>query len=89
MRGFVYILHSAKNGRYYIGSTNSVDRRLKEHVEGIVKATCNLRPLSLVFQQEYKTLCEARQVERKLKRFKRRDIIERIVKEKEILMTGD
>ncbi len=81
-------MHSAKNDRYYIGSTNSVDRRLKEHIAGIVKATRNLRPLLLVFQQEYKTLCEARQVERKLKRFKRRDIIERIVKGKKILITG-
>ncbi|MCK4905763.1 GIY-YIG nuclease family protein [bacterium] len=89
MRGFVYILQSGRNGRYYIGSTNNIDRRFKEHVEGIVKATCNLRPLLLVFQQEYKTLLEARRVERKLKRFKRKDIIKRIIKEKEIFLTGD
>ena len=89
MKGFVYILQSKKNGRYYIGSTNDLERRFEEHVEGIVEATRNLRPLFLVFRQAYKTLREARQVEWKLKSFKRKDIIDRIVAEKEILIKGD
>lgn len=88
MRGFIYILRSEKNGRYYIGSTNDVERRFKEHVDGKVKATRDIRPVFLVFQQEYETLRKARQVEQKLKSFKRKDIIKRIVTEKKILATG-
>ena len=34
MKGFIYILRSFKNNRYYIGSTNNLTRRIKEHIQG-------------------------------------------------------
>ncbi len=85
----VYILRSERNGNYYIGSTKDLERRLGEHLQGAVKATGNLRPLSLVFQQEYETIREAKQVEWKLKKFKSRNIIKRIIEKGKILITGD
>jgi len=88
MKGIVYVLRSEKNDRYYIGSTNNLERRLEEHRKGSVRATSNLRPLSLVFQQEYETLREARRMEWKLKRFKRKDIVARIIQEGRILAKG-
>jgi len=86
MNGFVYILESQQNKTYYIGSTNNLERRLDEHNSGKVKYTKNLRPLELKFFKKYDSLTEARKVEYKLKKLKRRDIIEKIIKEQKIIM---
>jgi putative endonuclease len=82
--GIVYILQSLVNQRYYIGSTNDLTRRLREHEEGKTKSIRFIRPCKLVFSQEYATLIEARKIEYKLKKLKSRVIIERIIGNKVI-----
>ncbi|HCJ67159.1 MAG TPA: excinuclease ABC subunit C [Elusimicrobia bacterium] len=84
MSGFVYILKSERNGRYYIGSTNNLARRIDEHKIGKVIATKHLLPLQLMFFQRFESLSQARRVEYGLKKLKRRDIIENIIEEKRI-----
>ncbi len=79
--GTVYLLQSLVNGRYYIGSTNDLRRRLFEHNQGKTKSIRFARPYKLVFKQVYGSVLEARRVERRLKNFKSRIIIERIIKE--------
>ncbi|MDE2038113.1 MAG: GIY-YIG nuclease family protein [Patescibacteria group bacterium] len=83
---YVYILQSLKTGRYYIGSTNDVRRRLGEHNSGSTPSLKHQRPLALVFRKGYSVASEAKAVERKLKRYKSRSILERIISEKDILM---
>ncbi len=78
-RGFVYILRSVKNNRFYIGSTKNIERRLKEHELGYVKSTKNIRPIKIELYQEYRSFSLARQIERKLKKLKRKDYLEKIV----------
>lgn len=84
--GILYILRSLVNDRYYIGSTNNLERRLVEHNFGRLKYTQLTRPFKLVFSQRYESLSKARSIEYKLKRLKRRDIIDRIVVSKRILL---
>jgi putative endonuclease len=84
----VYILQSEKNGRYYIGSTNDLGRRLKQHQSGLVKATKFILPLKLVFAQEFSNLEDARSIEYKLKSFKSRKVIEQIIKDGRIMIAG-
>ncbi len=79
MKGCVYILRSEKNGRYYVGSTNNLDRRLGEHERGEEKATKYIRPLKLVYSEEFDTLLEARRRERKIKSWKSRKEIEKLI----------
>ena len=43
--------------------------------------TKRLGKLDLIFSQEYHSLDDARSVERKLKKLKRRDYIEKVIKE--------
>ncbi len=44
---YVYILSSKKDGKLYVGSTNDLKRRLKEHDDGLCGATRHRRPLEL------------------------------------------
>lgn len=81
MKPCVYFLKSLKNGRYYIGSTIDINRRLVEHNNGKSRYTKYSIPFQLVFKQNYSTLEEARMIERKIKRLKRKDILERIINE--------
>ena len=82
----VYILQSQKNNRFYIGSTENIQRRFKEHCDGLVFSTKNIRPLELVFFQNYICIKEARKIEYKLKKLKSRKIIEQIIADKKIKM---
>ena len=79
--GFVYILKSNKNGIYYIGSGYDPDERLDDYNQGRVKATRNKGPWIQMFKQRFPTIAEARSMEYKLKKLKRRDYIEKIIKD--------
>jgi putative endonuclease len=76
---YVYILQSQKDGRYYIGSTVDLNKRLKQHMGGFTPSTKRFGEIKLVFSQKYQTLKQARYIEFKLKKFKRKDFIEKIV----------
>lgn len=78
----VYILQSKKNNRYYIGSTNDIIRRFEQHNEGFVISTKNIRPLEIKVVIKCKTLDEARIFEHKLKAYKSRIIIEKVIQSK-------
>jgi putative endonuclease len=78
MNGFVYILQSLKNGRYYIGSTNDIERRLVEHNSGKTRSTAALRLLIVVFSKKYKNIGDARKMEVKLKKMKSRVLVEKL-----------
>ena len=77
MKGFVYILKN-ELGRYYVGSTSNLERRLHQHKSGTTHSTKRMGSMELVFSQEYETIKLARQIEFKLKRLKRKDFIEKI-----------
>jgi len=82
--GYVYILQSLKNGRYYVGSTVDLSRRFFLHCEGQVSSTKSLRPLKIVFSQKFLRLKNARLIEYRLKRFKSRKILEQIIRDGKI-----
>ena len=63
MTGFVHILKSASDGKTYAGSTNNLDRRLKQHNSGRVKSTKHRIPFKVLFIEEFATLSEARKRE--------------------------
>lgn len=77
----MYILRSIKTGKYYIGSSINFIRRFKEHQNGFVKSTKSLRPFEKELVQKYNTITEAKQIESKLKKLKRKDYIEKIIKD--------
>ncbi len=46
---YTYVLKSEKDGNHYIGFTENMDKRVKEHNEGLVEATKNRLPFELVY----------------------------------------
>ncbi|MFA5769962.1 MAG: GIY-YIG nuclease family protein [Patescibacteria group bacterium] len=73
-----YIIKSTSTGKYYIGCTNDVKRRLSEHNYGLSKYTRNKGPWMLKYTEEYNTLVEARKREKQIKSWKKRKNIEKL-----------
>ena len=65
----VYILKSKKDNSLYIGYTNNVERRLKEHNNSKVGYTKERQPWSLIYYESFNSLEDARQREKGLKHF--------------------
>ncbi len=68
MQWTVYILRSLKKKWYYVGSTNNMSRRLREHNKGLVRATKAHCPLFIIFNKNFNTEHEARLYEQKVKK---------------------
>ena len=50
---FVYILFSEKDGKLYIGYTSNIQRRFKQHCDGLTTSTRYRRPLKIIFYEAY------------------------------------
>ncbi len=66
---FVYILKSKKDNSIYIGYTNDLKRRFKEHNDGKNKSTKFKTPFELIYFEAYKSQSDAKYREFNLKRF--------------------
>ncbi len=75
----LYILQSEATARYYVGSTNELDRRLAEHERGHSLATRGRGPWRLVYRQEFETLAEARRREFEIKQWKSAKMIRALI----------
>lgn len=65
---FIYILECA-DGSFYVGSTNDLDRRIKQHNESKSGAhyTKIRRPVTLKYSESFDTLTNARRREAEIK----------------------
>ena len=84
MIGYLYILQSEVNSRYYIGSSRHVEERLKHHNKGKSKYTSLTKPFKIVFKQKYEDISSALKAERWLKRQKSKSLIVKIIKDKKL-----
>ena len=78
---YVYILYSKLADKYYVGSTNNVERRLREHNElAINRFTTKYRPWELKLYFEVgESRSVALQIEKHIKKQKSRKYIEDII----------
>jgi putative endonuclease len=79
---WVYILR-CRDGSYYTGHTDDLERRISQHESGEISGcyTFMRRPVKLVFSQTFTTREEAIAAERQIKGWSR--------KKKEAMMRGD
>ena len=77
---YVYLLQSKKDGKYYIGHTNDIKKRLQEHKLGLVRSTRNRRPVKLIGYEIFESRNKARWREYQLKKHgdKKKKFIEKL-----------
>jgi putative endonuclease len=59
----VYVIRSIKDGRFYVGITNDIKRRIKEHNSGKTKSTKGFIPWQVVLTESFPNRLEARKRE--------------------------
>lgn len=64
---YLYVCISLKDKKLYVGSTNNLERRQKEHANGLVTSTRHRLPLELIYYEVYRLEKDARMRERYLK----------------------
>lgn len=80
MAYFTYILKSKVKDRYYIGSTDNLERRLILHNEGNTISTKAYIPWELVYFETFETKSKALIREKGLKKMKSKKYIEWLFK---------
>ena len=75
---YTYILR-CKDGSYYVGATNDIEKRLERHQKGYSKYTKNKRPVELIYKESYKNKSMALKREKQIKSWKNRKAIERLI----------
>ena len=71
MKGYMYILECS-NGRFYVGSTNNLERRISEHQNGHgYNYTKERLPVELIYYEEFNRIDEAFKREQQIKGWSR------------------
>lgn len=80
---YLYILHSSKTDRYYVGHTANLGDRLMRHNQGRSISTKNGIPWELKYTEEFASKEEAYARERQLKGWKSRVMLEKLIQDKQ------
>lgn len=57
---FVYAIYSLENNRIYVGQTENIEKRLKEHNSGQTRSTKPYIPWELFYQEHCENRADAR-----------------------------
>jgi len=79
----LYILQSESSGRFYVGHTNDLERRLEEHQSGQTTSTRNRGPWKVVHCERFETKLPAAYRECQIKSWKSRVGIQALIEESE------
>jgi len=75
MQYFIYVLKSKSYNNFYIGSTQDIENRIREHNSGRCRYTKGRIPWVLVYSEEFSTRSEAMKREKFLKGGKGREFL--------------
>lgn len=75
----MYILKSEKDNRYYIGSTDDLEKRLIRHNSGYSKYTKGKGSFKVAHREEFMSRSEAKKREYYIKSLKSRIAIEKLI----------
>ena len=76
----VYILHSEKNKKYYIGHTNNICDRIKRHNNGLVKSTRCGFPWKIIYTENFDNKNDAYKREFKIKLYRGGEAFKKLIK---------
>jgi len=77
---YTYLIKSKIKKYCYIGSTDDLKKRFKEHNQGKTKSIKHLLPFELIYYEAYKTkfLARKRELELKKNSLKKKELLDRI-----------
>lgn len=78
---YIYILQSLNHNFIYIGFTDNLQRRLREHNSGSVISTQHYSPLDLIHYEAYRNIKDAKRREKYLKTNKGKATLTTMLKE--------
>ena len=78
---YVYVLLSLKDKKFYIGFTNDLKRRLKEHDSGKNISTKSRLPLELIYYEAHLSKADAERRERYFKTTKGKSTLKQMLRE--------
>ena len=78
---YVYVLQSKKNNSLYVGYTNDLIKRLREHNRGLNFSTKPYRPWQLIHYEAYRNKRDAERRENYLKTNQGARLLKRMLKE--------
>jgi putative endonuclease len=84
---FVYVLKCNDNS-YYVGAAPDYKKRLNKHNKGLVKYTKSRLPVVLVFLKHFNNIQEALLFESKIKSWKKRKSIEKMIRKSDNLVNN-
>ncbi|HMT11797.1 MAG TPA: GIY-YIG nuclease family protein [Ignavibacteria bacterium] len=77
----MYCLYSESRDRLYVGQTDNLERRIRQHNSGKVASTKPYRPYRLIYFEEVKNRRNAMMREKELKTTKGRTFLRKILTE--------
>jgi putative endonuclease len=77
----LYVLQSKVSGGFYVGYTENIKRRLKEHNSGLNQSTKSKKPWKLIFFEGYLNKKDAQRREKYLKTSQGMRLLKRMLKE--------
>ena len=79
---YVYILHSKKLDKYYVGQSENLEQRLQSHLAGISGYTSKAEDWVIVYTEVFESRVEAIKRENQIKKKKSRKYIEWLIQNK-------
>ena len=76
---YVYVLRVKKSGRYYIGQTKDLVKRLEKHSRGKTKSMKNRGEFDVVYLEECSSRADAMRREKEIKRYKGGEAFKRLL----------
>ena len=76
---YVYVLRIKKSGRYYIGQTQDLTKRLEKHSLGKTKSMKNRGEFDVVYVEKCSSRADAMRREKQIKRYKGGDAFKRLL----------
>jgi putative endonuclease len=80
---YLYILYSKQVDRFYVGSTDDLQKRLQSHLAGISKYTAIAGDWVIVYSESFATRQEASKRELEVKKKKSRKYIEWLIEKRD------
>ena len=78
---WVYVLISIRDNNFYIGTTNNLPRRLRQHASGQNASTRKRRPFKLLYCEGHTSISDARRRELYFKTTKGRAMLKYIIRD--------